>query len=271
MAGEASDDGTLDGRTAFITGGSMGLGRAIAVCLASYGANVVAAARSDGIYETVELVEAEVGEDGPGALAIECDVSDEAAVEAAIDETVETFGGLDILVNNAGIAGPTAPVEDVSFDEFEKTLLVNVTGSFLCAKHASTYLRESDHGRIVNISSVGGKRPYANRTPYASSKMGMIGLGRALAAEFGDDGVTVNTICPGPVAGDRIDRVIQAQADKRDWSFERAKEELYIDGLTLNEMVQPEDVAEQVAYFASDAGEHITVQDVNVDSGMTWY
>ena len=264
-------DRQLAGRTAFITGGSMGLGRAIAVCLAEYGANVVAAARSDGIYETVELVEEEVGEDGPGALAVECDVSDESSVEAAIDETVETFGGLDILVNNAGIAGPTAPVEEVGFEEFEETLRVNVIGAFLCVKHASPYLRESAHGRVVNISSVGGKRPYTNRTPYASSKMGMIGLSRALASEFGDDMVTVNTICPGPVAGDRIDRVIQAQADRLGTSFEDAKQEILLDEMTIEELVQPEDVAEQVAYFASDAAEHITTQDVNVDSGMTWY
>ena len=268
MAGDA--DGKLAGRTAFITGGSMGLGRAIAVCLADYGANVVAAARSDGIYETVELVAEETG-DQDRALAIECDVSDEASVESAIDETVETFGGLDVLVNNAGIAGPTAPVEEVSFEEFDETLLVNVTGAFLCAKHASPHLRQSDHGRILNISSVGGKRPYANRTPYASSKAGMIGLSRALAAEFADDMVTVNTICPGPVAGDRIDRVIQAQADRLGMDFETAKQEIMLDELTIEEMVEPEDIAEQVAYLASDAGKHITTQDVNVDSGMTWY
>ena len=264
------DDDALAGRTAFVTGGSQGLGRAIALNLAGHGATVAVAARSDGIYETAELVGEETGEESR-ALAIECDVSDEDSVEAAIEETVGEFGSLDVLVNNAGISGPTAPVEEVSFEEFEETMLVNVTGAFLCAKHAASHLRDSEHGRIVNISSVGGKRPYANRTPYASSKMGMIGLSRALAAEFGSDGVTVNTICPGPVAGDRIDRVIQAQAEKRGLSFEEAKEKLYVGELTLNEMVQPEDIAEQVAYFASDAGEHITVQDVNVDSGMTWY
>ena len=270
MAEGGTDGGKLAGRTAFVTGGSQGLGRAIALCLAGYGANVVAAARSDGIYETAELVGEEVGDESR-ALAIECDVSDEDSVESAIEETVETFGGLDVLVNNAGIAGPTAPVEEVSFEEFQETMIVNVAGAFLPAKHASPHLRESDHGRIVNISSVGGKRPYANRTPYASSKMGMIGLSRALAAEFGDDEVTVNTICPGPVAGDRIDRVIQAQADSRGWSFEEAKQRIMLDELTIEEMVQPEDIAEQVAYFASDAGKHITTQDVNVDSGMTWY
>lgn len=263
-------DGALAGRVAFVTGGSMGLGRSIAVCLAGYGATVVAAARSDGIHETVDRVTEVTGDDSR-ALAVECDVSDESAVESAIDGTVETFGGLDVLVNNAGIAGPTAPVEEVGVESFEETLRVNLVGAFLCAKHASPHLRASDHGRIVNVSSVGGKRPYANRTPYASSKMGMIGLSRALAAEFGDDAVTVNAICPGPVSGDRIDRVMQAQADRRGWSLERAKQELLLDDLTIEELVEPADVAEQVAFLASDAGRHVTTQDVNVDSGMTWY
>jgi NAD(P)-dependent dehydrogenase (short-subunit alcohol dehydrogenase family) len=189
----------------------------------------------------------------------------------AIDEAVGAFGGLDCLINNAGIAGPTAPVEEVTVEEFEETLRVPLSGAFLCAKHAAPHLRASAQGRIVNVSSVGGKRPYPSRTPYASSKMGMIGLGRALAFELADDDVTVNTICPGPVAGDRIDRVIQAQAEERGISFEQAKQEVMVDELALDEMVQPEDVAEQVAYLVSDAGEHITAQDVNVDSGMTWY
>jgi len=266
----ASDTADLDGLTAFVTGGSQGLGRAIAVRLAAGGMDVVPAARSDGIYETAELI-AEETDDEDRALPIECDVTEPDAVTAAIDETVETFGGLDCLINNAGIAGPTAPVEEVSFEAFEETLRVNLSGAFLCAKHAAPHLRESEQGRVVNVSSVGGKRPYPSRTPYASSKLGMIGLGRALAFELADDDVTVNTICPGPVAGDRIDRVIQAQADDRGISFQQAKQEVMLDELALDEMVQPEDVAEQVAYLVSDAGEHITAQDVNVDSGMTWY
>lgn len=259
-------EGSLEGRVLFVTGASQGLGREIAVTAARYGADVALAARSDGIYETADAIDADVR-----ALPVECDVTDEDAVEAAIDECVRGLGGLDCLVNNAGIAGPTAPVEEVSLDAFEETLHVNLSGAFLCAKHAAPHLRESDCGSVVNVSSVGGKRPYPNRTPYASSKLGMVGLGRALAFEFADDDVTVNTVCPGPVRGDRIEAVIEAQAEKRDWSVDEAREELYTGELALNEMVDPSDVADQVAYLASDAARHITAQDINVDSGMTWY
>jgi len=262
--------GKLSDLTAFVTGASQGLGRAIALTVAEYGADVALAARSDGIYETAALVDEKVGGD-VGTLPVECDVADEASVEAAIEETVGTFGGLDCLVNNAGTAGPTAPVEEVTVEAFEETLRVNLTGAFLCAKHAAPHLRASAPGRIVNVSSVGGKRPYPNRTPSASSKMGLIGLGRALAFEFAEDDVTANTVCPGPVRGPRIESVIEAQAERRDWSVERAREELFTDDLPLGEMVDPEDVAEQVAYLVSEAGAHVTAQDHNVDSGMTWY
>ncbi len=257
---------SFDGVTAFVTGASQGIGREIATVLAERGANVTLAARSDGIYETAESI----GDD-ERALPVECDVTDEAAVEEAVDGTVEAFGGLDVLINNAGIAGPTAPVEEIDRDDFDRTLSVNVTGAYLTVKHAVSHLRESERGRIVNISSVGGKQPYPNRTPYAASKMAMIGLGRTLAFELGSDGVAVNTICPGPVRGDRIDDVIQKQADAAGVSFEEAKEEQYTGDTALGEMVTATEVAETVAYLVSGAGAHVTAQDINVDSGKTWY
>lgn len=255
----------LDTITAFVTGASRGIGRQIAITLADHGAAVGLAARSEGIYETADRI----GEDR--ALAIECDVTNESAVRTAIEETVDIFGGLDCLVNNAGIAGPTAPVEEVAFDEFESTLRVNVGGAFLCTKYAVRHLRESNRGSIVNISSIGGKKPYPNRTPYAASKMAMIGLGRTLAFELGADGITVNTICPGPVHGDRIEAVIEAQAEKQGWSVQRTRDELYTGDLALGEMVSPEEVADLVAYLASVSGRHVTAQDVNIGSGGAWY
>lgn len=255
----------FDDRTAFVTGASKGIGRIITTKLAEYGANVALAARSEGIYETADRI----GDDR--ALPVETDVSDEGDVETAIEATVEAFGGLDCLVNNAGMAGPTAPLEEVTAEEFRTTLDVNLTGTFLCAKYAAQYLRESDRGSVVNISSVGGKRPYPNRTPYASSKIGMIGLSRTLAHELGDDDVTVNTVCPGPVKGERIERVIEKQAEVLGVSYEEAKQEILLEDLAVEELVEKEDVAELVAYLAGPAGRHVTAQDINVDSGMTWY
>ncbi|QLD85874.1 SDR family oxidoreductase [Natronomonas halophila] len=257
---------TLEDTTAFVTGASQGLGRAIALQLADEGANVALAARSDGIYETAAEFD-----DESRALPVETDVTDEESVASAIEETVEEFGGLDCLVNNAGIAGPTAPVEDVSVDEWEHTMDVNVTGILRCVKHASPHLRESDHGSVVNISSITGKRPLEGRTPYAASKMAVIGVTRTLAFELGEDDVTVNAICPGGVRGDRIDRVIEKQAEQRGLSFEEAKREALTGDTALGRLTEPEDVSEMVAYLASDKARNVTAQDINIDAGTIWY
>ena len=256
----------LDGITAFVTGASQGIGRVIATELADEGANVVLAARGDGIYETEGMIDAD-----DRTLTVETDVTDEGSVESAIEATVERFGGLDCLVNNAGIAGPTKPVEEVTVEEWQKTMDVNVLGPFLCAKHASPQLRASEQGSVINIGSISGKRPLANRTPYTASKMGVIGLTRTLAFELGDDDVTVNAICPGATRGDRIERVIQGQADSQGISFEEAKERVFSEDAALGRLVEPEDVAGMVAYLASERGRHVTAQDVNVDGGTVWY
>ncbi len=256
----------LDGATAFVTGASQGIGEEIAVTLADYGANVAIAARSDGIYETAERI----GDDDR-TLPVETDVTDEDNVARSIEETVDTFGGLDILVNNAGHSGPTAPVEDIEAEEWQLMTDVKVYGPFLCVKHAVPHLRESDRGTVVNISSVGGKRPYPNRSPYAAANMAMIGMSRTWAHELGGEGVTVNTICPGPVAGERIERVIEAQAEEQGRPVEEVREEQYFADLAVPEFVEQSDIAEMIAYLASDDGRHITAQDLNVDSGGAWY
>ena len=253
------------GKTAFVTGASQGIGRQIAITLAEEGANVAFAARSDGIYETDELIESD------DTLPSETDVADESSVEESIEATVDEFGGLDVLVNNAGIAGPTAPVEEVTVEEWEQTLDVNLKGMFLTVKHAAPHLREGEGSSVVNISSISGKRPLQSRTPYTASKMGVIGLTRTLAFELGDDDVNVNAICPGAVRGERINDVIEKQAEQLGVSFEEAKRQVITDDQALEEIIDPEDIADMVVYLASDSGRHITAQDISVDSGATWY
>lgn len=253
------------GKTAFVTGASQGIGRQIAITLAKEGANVALAARSEGIYETDQLIESD------DTLPIETDVADEESVEESIARTVDEFGGLDVLVNNAGIAGPTAPVEEVSVEEWEQTLDVNLKGGFLTVKHAAPHLRESEQGSVVNISSISGKRPLQSRTPYTASKMGVIGLTRTLAFELGDDNINVNSICPGAVKGERINDVIEKQAEQLGVSFEEAKRQAITSDQALAEIIDPGDVADMVVHLASDSGRHITAQDINVDSGATWY
>ncbi|MFP8888562.1 SDR family NAD(P)-dependent oxidoreductase [Natrialbaceae archaeon A-CW2] len=253
-------------QTVFVTGASQGIGRQIALAFGARGANVALAARGDGIDETAALI------DGTErALPIRTDVTDEPSVREAIEQTVETFGGLDVLVNNAGIAGPTAPIESVEREAWDRTMAVNLTGPYLTTKHAASHLRESDRASVINISSISGKRPLENRTPYTASKMAVIGLTRTLAFELGADDVTVNAICPGATRGPRIDAVIEAQAESLGVDFEEAKQQVFTDDAALETLVDAEDVAEMAVFLASDAGQHITGQDINVDGGTVWY
>lgn len=254
----------LEDTTAFVTGGSQGIGQTIAETLAKRGANVALAARSESIHAISDQI-------GDRALAVETDVTDSESVRDSIETTVAEFGGLDCLINNAGIAGPTAPIEKVDESEWERTFDVNVTGCYRTVKYAASHLRESDQGRIVNISSVSGKRPLADRTPYVSSKMAVIGLTRTLAVEFGDDDVTVNAICPGATKGPRLDQIVEAQAEGTDKSVKEVKQNLFYEDAALGEMVDPEDVASMVAFLASEEANHITAQDINVDAGTIWY
>lgn len=254
----------LSNITALVTGASQGIGAEIAETFADHGANVTLAARSDGIYETAERI----GDDDR-TLPVETDVTDEASVEAAVGETADTFGGLDCVVNNAGVAGPVQPFDRVDPEEFLHVQNVNVAGPLVCAKHAAPYLRESDRGSVVNIGSIGGKRPYPNRTPYAASKMALIGLTRTLSYEFGRDDVTVNTVLPGPVEGPRIEEVVAKQAELADVE-DAEPASIGPDDFALPDYtIPPEDVAEQVAYLAGPHARKITGQEIAVDAGGT--
>ena len=257
----------LDEVVAFVTGASQGIGREIALTLADHGADVACAARSeDAIAETASAVE----ERGSRAVAVRTDVTVEDEVESAVAETAEELGGLDCLVNNAGIGGPVQPFDRVDPDEFTYTQEVNVTGPLTCTKHAGEHLRASERGSVVNIGSIGGKRPYPNRTAYAASKMALIGLTRTLAYELGHDEVTVNTVLPGPVRGPRIEEMIAKQEALAEEGFETA--DVGEDGFALPDyVVEAEEVAEQVAYLAGPHARHITAQEIAVDSGGTWY
>lgn len=255
----------LSGTTAYVTGASQGIGRQIAFTLADHGANVALAARSGGIHETADLIDAE-----ERVLAVETDVTDEGSVQFSIEATIDRFGGFDSLVNNAGVEGPSAPIETQSLADARETMDVNLFGMFRTVKHAVPRLRESDRASIINISSIAGKRPLVNRTPYVASGMAIIGFTRTLAFELGPYGITVNAICPGATRGPRIDESMQDMAEKLDISFEEANRRIAKNN-PLETLMEPEDTAEMVAYLASGHARHITAQDINVDAGAAWY
>ncbi|MGH6960269.1 MAG: SDR family oxidoreductase, partial [Dongiaceae bacterium] len=168
-------------------------------------------------------------------------------------------------VNNAGIAGPTKAVEDITDEEWERTLAVNIGGQFRCARRAVPLLKAAGGGAIVNLSSAAGRFGFPLRSPYAASKWAVVGFSHTLAAELGAFGIRVNAILPGPVAGERIDRVIAAKAAARGVS-EAAMREEYLSLCALNEFVGADDVARMILFLASDAGRLISGQAIGVDA-----
>ena len=187
-----------------------------------------------------------------------------------VKATKQKFGRIDILVNNSGVAGPTADVEAISLDQWEETLRVNLTGPYICCQSIVPELKHQRSGRIINISSMTGKRPLAQRAPYCASKMGLIGLTRCLAAELGPYDITVNAISPGATEGPRITDVIEKMAHTQGKSFEQIKRS-FVALAPLGRFVTAEDVAAVAVFLASDLAANITGQDVNVSAGMVMY
>lgn len=259
-------DPDLAGSTALVTGGGHGIGATIAIRLATAGADVSLLGRDwAALVETRDRI---VGS-GRRCLAVKADVSSEEDVNRAVAETVGEFGSLGILVNNAGIAGPTEPLATLELTAWQAVLAVNLTGAFLCCREAIPHLRKGG-GRIIIIGSATGKRPLLNRTPYATSKTGLIGLARTLAKELGPDEITVNTISPYVVEGPRLEGVVHTMAAERGISEREMLGELTADS-PLGRGVTEEDVAGVALFLASEAGANLTGQDYNVTAGSVYY
>jgi NAD(P)-dependent dehydrogenase (short-subunit alcohol dehydrogenase family) len=255
----------LSGKVALITGGGRGIGRAIALRFASEGAAVMLAATK---RESLEATAGEIRKAGGRAATTVADVSDEAAVKNMVAGTLAELGRLDILVNNAGIGGPTLRVVDMERADWDRTLAVNVTGAFLCAKHAIPHLMGKQSGRIINVTSIAGLMGYPLRSPYAVSKWGMIALTRTLAGELGEHGITVNAIAPGAVKGERVEGVIAARAAALGRPAADVERELFVEPTALKRMVGPDDVAATAAFLASDDAANITGETISVSAGF---
>jgi NAD(P)-dependent dehydrogenase (short-subunit alcohol dehydrogenase family) len=193
-----------------------------------------------------------------------CDVSDEVQVARLFEVALQTLGGLDILVNNAGIAGPTALIEDISLQDWRQCLGVNLDATFLCARQAARILRKQGSGSIVNMASTAGLYGFPRRAPYASAKWAIRGLTKTLAQELGPAGVRVNCICPGSVAGERIDRVIAAEAKKTGQSEDEVRTFL-AQSASLKTFILAQDIADMIVFVTSEKGARISGQDLIVD------
>lgn len=257
----------IPGDSAVVTAGGSGIGRQIASHLTDAGVDV---AVNDIDADALEGTTAALADNAGDVLALKADASNPDEMAAVIETAADEFGGLDILVNNVGIAGPTKPCKEITNEEFMNTLSVNLGGLFNATNAAIPYLEKGDEGRVINISSMSGKRPLQNRIPYVTSKMGVIGFTRTLAVELAEDGVNVNAICPGSVAGPRLDNVIHEQAESQGRTFEDVEQE-FQEVSPKNEFVDSSDIADMVLLLCSERTEKVTGQDMNVTAGIVMH
>ena len=244
---------TLEGKVALVTGGSRGIGRSIAVMLASEGAKVFVnySSNSEAAEESRKLCE----EVGGNAEIIGFNVENREAVDEAISQIKESAGSLDILVNNAGISrdGLFVRMKD---EDWNQTIAVNLSGAFYCSRAAAKIMMKARSGRIVNISSVVGEMGNLGQVPYAASKAGLLGFTKALARELSSRGITVNAVTPGFIETD-----MTADID------EKMREE-HLKLIPLGHYGKPDDIASLVAYLAGDSASYITGQVIGVNGGM---
>jgi len=243
--------GRHEGKVAVVTGAAIGLGQAYAYRLASDGADVCIADVSDAT-ETLDRVAAL----GRGALSIRCDVTSQADVDALAAQVNDRFGRCDILVNNAGIY-PLALFADMGFATWRRMLATNLDSVFLMCKAFVPAMRERGYGRVINIASTTAWLPIAGLSHYIASKYGVIGFSRGLASEVGDDGVTVNVLCPGlvPTATTR-------SGPQSEWFEQIAQQQ------AIKRVETPEEVADVLSFLASDDARFVTAQTLLADGGL---
>lgn len=245
---------------ALISGAGRGIGRAIAVRLSAGGCAVICSGRDvEALSETAGMIRDTGGEATVQAL----DLTDAAAIAGA----AEKFGVLDTVVVNSGIPGPTAPLWQVEPAEWEETLQVNLTAGFLLCRALLPAMIERGRGSVVFVGSITASNPLPGRAPYAASKSALTGLVRSLALDAGPHGIRVNLVSPGPTAGERLDRVVAAQAEVARTST-AAVREAFLQRSPLHRFTEASDIAEAVAFLTSEGARAITGSEITVASGM---
>lgn len=243
----------LKDKVAIVTGASRGIGREIAITLAKYGAKVVVnyCGSKEKAEEVVELIKAE----GGIASVYQGDVADSEAMKQMFADVLKEYGSIDILVNNAGITRDNLILK-MSDEEFNDVINTNLKGVYYCLKQVSKIMLKQRSGRIINISSIAGVIGNAGQINYSASKAGVIGMTKALARELGSRGITVNAVAPGFIKTDMTDKLPDALKDT------------YVNQIPLKRFGEVSDIAETVAFLASDKAAYITGQTISVDGGM---
>ncbi len=261
----------LDGQVAIITGAGSGLGRAIALRLSKEGATIAAA---DLNAEAAEKLIAQIKDEGRSGLSIQMDVSVEKDVERTVRQTLEAFGKIDILVNNAG-TGSTGLIINHSEEDWDKTMRVNLKGTFLCSRAVAKEMIPRKQGRIINISSVSGKSGEELIGAYCASKFGVIGLTQVMAKELGRYQITMNAICPGYIWTPMWESLGQWLKENIPTLGPLSPREVFekrVKSVTpLRRPQEPEDIANLVAFLASEEARNITGQAINVDGGAVMH
>ena len=250
-------DMQIEGLRVLVTAGAGGIGLEVARAFTREGAKVF-------VCDVDAAALASLSGTDPKVKGVYCDVSDRAAVARMVEEAVAWLGGLDVLVNNAGIAGPTARVEDVTFEDWDRCIEICLTSQFTCARLAVEHLKKSANASIINLSSAAGKNGFALRSPYAAAKWGVIGFTKSLAIELGGYGIRVNAILPGLVKGDRIRRVLEAKAQQYGQPFAEVEASAFA-AASIKEYILPQQLADQMVFIASPRGRTISGQAIAID------
>jgi NAD(P)-dependent dehydrogenase (short-subunit alcohol dehydrogenase family) len=241
-----------------ITAGASGIGAEMVRAFAATGAKVFTC---DIDEPALDVLRGEI----PGLFTTVCDMASRAEIERMVPQGIEALGGLDVLINNAGIAGPTAPVDAMPPEEWDRTLAVNITGMFDVTRLAIPALKNSAAGCIINMSSIAGRLGFINRSPYAASKWAVIGFTKTLALELGGNGIRANAILPGAVSGERIERVFAGRARIANKSIDDIRAEA-LANQSIKAMVDPKDIAQLAVYLASLAAKAISGQAIPIDN-----
>ena len=242
-----------------VTAGGAGIGRAIATTFLEHGARV----------HVCDVDEDALGKSDRKITRTKADVASPSDVERLFEDVKRNLGGLDVLVNNAGIAGPTAKVEDIRPEDWDRCLAVDISGMFYVTRKAMPLIKAAGGGSIINLSSIAGRFGFAMRTPYSAAKWAVVGFTQSLAVEAGPDNVRVNCIQPGVVEGDRVDRVIDAKAKTLGVSFDEIKNRM-LAGVAMHTTVSAQDIANMALFLATEAGRHISGQAISVCGGARY-
>ena len=247
----------LKERVALVTGASRGIGAATAELLAERGARVALSARS---ISDLTRLEKKIRGEGGQAIVVPCDIMDPMQIESMIGRVMDEWGRLEILVNNAGLGPPPTPVEEIPPEEWDHTMILHLRSSFLCVRGTASIMKRQGYGRVINVSSFGGRNYSLLSGPqYTAAKAGLLGFTRHMAAELGPFGICVNAVAPGVVLTERVKAKWEARGEE-----DRKR---FLSNIPLRRLGQPEEVASVIAFLASDDASYVNGVCIDVNGG----